>query len=492
MDLADGRVVLHAGDCLEVLASLPENSIDAVVTDPPYHFASIVKRFGKESSAPAQYGTDGVYARSSRGFMGKEWDGGDIAFRPETWALVWRVLKPGGHMVAFGAPKNYHRLACAIEDAGFEIRDSLMWVFGSGFPKSLDVSKAIDKSGGVDVSEFKRSLREYVDRSGKSRSEIDALCGFTMRFDTMREADPIGWGCSLPSPDKWLKICEVLGCDASEYQELINRVWRGKSKEVASENQSMSGANYKRIDKGNPVFDAARQWEGWGTALKPAYEPIVLARKPLSEGTVAANVLRWGTGALNIDATRIAAPDGVPKFNKRNESSDNCFGDGLNGSNRTGEIDTSTGRWPANLCHDGSQAVLDLFPHTKSGSFQKGCVQQATNGPSKGKETLRIRDAREGDEGSAARFFYCAKANKTDRADSKHPTVKPISLMQWLVRLITPQDGTVLDPFAGSGTTGKAAIEEGMKAVLIEREPEYQQDIIRRLNAQLDTEPVAL
>ena len=301
MDLADGRVVLHAGDCLEVLASLPENSIDAVVTDPPYHFASIVKRFGKEGSAPAQYGTDGVYARSSRGFMGKEWDGGDIAFRPETWALVWRVLKPGGHMVAFGAPKNYHRLACAIEDAGFEIRDSLMWVFGSGFPKSMNI--------------------------------------------------------------------------------------------------------------GN----------GWGTALKPAYEPIVLARKPLSEKTVAANVLRWGTGALNIDATRVEGK-----------------------------------RWPANFCHDGYQSVLHLFPN------------------------------------DAGRFFYCAKANKTDRADSKHPTVKPITLMQWLVRLITPQDGTVLDPFAGSGTTGKAAVEEGMKAVLIEREPEYQQDIIRRLNAQLDTEPVAL
>jgi len=306
------KVSVRLGDCLEVLATLPENSVDSVVTDPPYEL----------------------------GFMGKSWDASGVAFSPDTWRQVMRVLKPGGHMVAFGAPKNYHRLACAIEDAGFEIRDSLMWVFGTGFPKSMNVSKAIDKSA-----------------------------------------------------------------------------------------------------------DEAKQWAGWGTALKPAYEPIVLARKPLSEKTVAANVLRWGTGAVNVDACRIAAPDGVPKFNHRGEPSQNCYGDGRNGSNRTGEIDASTGRWPANLCHDGSEEVLELFPK------------------------------------DAGRFFYSAKANKSDRAGSKHPTVKPVALMQWLVRMVTPPGGTVLDPFAGSGTTGQAAINESFPAILIEREQEYHDDIIRRLTA---------
>jgi site-specific DNA-methyltransferase (adenine-specific) len=326
MELADGRVFLHAGDCLEVLASLPENSIDAVVTDPPYHFTSIVKRFGSPDAAPAQFGSDGAFARASRGFMGKEWDGGDIAFRPDTWALIWRVLKPGGHMVAFGAPKNYHRLACAIEDSGFEIRDCLQWIFGTGFPKSHNLE------GGL------------------------------------------------------------------------------------------------------------------GTALKPAYEPIVLARKPLSEKTVAANVLRWGTGALNIDATRV---DGQPRTTHAdgNRVTSVAASGHLSGKKPHGPTPAPEGRWPANLCHDGSQQVLDLFPN------------------------------------DAGRFFYSSKASKADRAGSKHPTVKPVALMQWLIRMVTPPGGTVLDPFAGSGTTAQAAINEGFQTVLIEREEEYQSDIRNRLSA---------
>ena len=225
----DGRVTLYAGDCLAVLDTLSENSIDSCVTDPPYHLASIVKRFGKEGSAAAQHGTDGLYARASRGFMGKEWDGGDIAFDPVTWAEVLRVLKPGAHLVAFAAAKNAHRMICAIEDAGFEIRDCLQWLYGSGFPKS-------------------HNLKD--------------------------------------------------------------------------------------------------EWAGWGTALKPAFEPICLARKPLSEASVAANVLRWGTGALNIDGCRVETDENRARMN-------NARTDGTSYivQREAKFIDPGgNGRWPANIC----------------------------------------------------------------------------------------------------------------------------------------------
>jgi site-specific DNA-methyltransferase (adenine-specific) len=409
------------------MANLPDNHFDAVVTDPPYHFTSIVKRFGKEGAAPAQFGTDGAFARASRGFMGKEWDGGDIAFRPETWAEALRIMKPGAHLVAFGAPKNYHRLACAIEDAGFEIRDSLMWVFGTGFPKSHNISKSIDKAAGAE--------REVVgirnDGRGRSSQKIDN-----------HGAGDTGIGHA------------------------------DGSKQVYGETA--------------PATDAAKQWDGWGTSLKPAFEPIVLARKPLSEKTVAANVLRWGTGALNIDATRVETNPEVddPRLGgkgswKTDKAAKNVYEGGYAGK----EIASSSlGRWPANLCHDGSQMVLDLFPHTKSG---RG------NGNASVGEEGDITPLRRGnlisrsDDGSAARFYYSAKASKTDRAGSKHPTVKPVSLMQWLVRLVTPPNGTVLDLFAGSGTTGQAAINEGFNAILIERELEYINDIKNRLSLEL-------
>ena len=379
MKLADGKVTLHAGDCLEVLATLAENSIDAVVTDPPYEL----------------------------GFMGKSWDASGVAFCPDTWRLVWRVLKPGGHMVAFGAPKNYHRLACAIEDAGFEIRDSLMWVFGSGFPKSLDVSKAIDKAAGAE--------REIIGIAGKSGAARSCMAGdFT----------------------------------GGEYMETA------------------------------PATDATREWAGWGTALKPAYEPIVLARKPLSEGTVAANVLRWGTGALNIDATRVEHNEECKPM--RAQSNVNSI------IGQSGRYEATTelkpgGRWPANLCHDGSQGVLDLFPQTGPSSGKVRINKSSDSIGTFGTKD-RITQGIEDNGGSAARFFYCAKASKQDRAGSNHPTVKPINLMRWLVRMVTPPGGMVLDPFAGSGTTGLAANLEGFEVQLIEREAEYQSDIRSRFN----------
>lgn len=358
----DNRVMLHAGDCMEVLARLEEGSIDSCVSDPPYHLTSIVKRFGSANAAPAKPGKSGAYKRASAGFMGKQWDGGDIAFQKELWALVYRALKPGGHIVAFSGTRTYHRMASAIEDAGFEIRDQLAWCYGSGFPKSHDVSKALDKAQGH---------------------------------------------------------------------------WRGRAGAVKIAEQPAKGTEYERTDKGDPITAAAAAAAGWGTALKPAWEPIALGRKPLS-GTVADNWLQFGTGPINIDACRVGDE---PRTNQPMGAPQNSYG---------GHSGTATaGRWPANLVHDGSEEV--------SVAFADG-------------------------EQSAARFFYTAKADADDRIGSKHPTVKPVDLMQWLVRLVTPNGGTVLDPFAGTGTTGEAAWREGMRAVLIERESEYQNDIRRRMS----------
>jgi DNA modification methylase len=424
----NGRVTLHAGDCLAVLPTLAENSVDSVVTDPPYHLASIVKRFGADGAAPAKSnGATGVYGRASAGFMGKQWDGGDIAFRPETWAAVLRVLKPGGHMVAFAAPKNAHRMICAIEDAGFEIRDTLMWLFGSGFPKSLDVSKAIDKAAGVE--------REILGRRSDGRY-----------------ATPMA----------------VSGRSAGIMGDVVERL----APAITA-----------------PATDAARAWEGFGTSLKPAYEPVVLARKPLSEGTIAANVLKHGTGALNIGACRISA-SGRPHREVHARRDDVVYGgnslagrvDGtLQSSKAVGVIDL--GRWPANVIHDGSDEVVAGFPETTSGSLSGQQNDNRVNGKRDGWGLGGWNgDTKyEGNSGSAARFFYTAKADADDRAGSKHPTVKPLDLMHYLVRLVTPPRGVILDPFAGTGTTGEAAWREGFSAILIEREPEYLADIERRM-----------
>lgn len=351
-------VTVHHGNMLNVLQTL--GGFHACVTDPPYHLTSIVKRFGAENAAPARAGKTGAYARASAGFMGQRWDGGDIAFRPETWRLVYDALLPGAHLVAFGAPRAYHRMACAIEDAGFEVRDSLMWLFGSGFPKS----------------------------------------------------------------------------------------------------HNLDG-----------------DWQGWGTALKPAYEPIILARKPLV-GTVAANVLAHGTGAINIDACRVGEDGGTKGCTAG--PSNGILGDGLNGA--FGQRVDGLGRWPANVVHDGSDEVVDAFPFATGqqravGPEFKPKTGTAVYGDYGPRQAVEPRN----DAGSAARFFYTAKADAQDRLGSKHPTVKPVDLMRWLVRLVTPQGGTVLDPFAGSGTTGMACLAEGFDAVLIEREAQYVADIRRRI-----------
>jgi DNA modification methylase len=415
----NGRVVLHPGDCLDVLARLEECSVDSCVTDPPYHLTSIVQRFGSATAKPVRVPDinavnciKAAHARAAAGFMGKQWDGGAIAFDPDTWRAVFRVLKPGAHLVAMGGTRTFHRMACAIEDAGFEIRDTISWLYGSGFPKSHDVSKGIDRAAGV--------AREVVGNTAETSGRT------------------IG-----------------LGTSDGYHGDIIS----GHCRDITA-----------------PATDAARQWAGWGTALKPACELIVLARKPLSEGTVAANVLRWRTGAINVDGCRVEAANGDEPMGwesprggiwKTDSNADAAL------------IPNGKGRWPANVAHDGSDEVTAVFPDARSaGDYPSDSTTRnaAVYGKLDGQQGPLY-----GDTGSAARFFYTAKADADDRLGSKHPTVKPLDLMQWLVRMVTPKGGTVLDPFAGTGTTGEAAIREGMRAVLIEAEPDYQADIRRRM-----------
>ena len=427
-------VTVHHGDSRKVLKSIADASLDSCVTDPPYALVSISKRFGAEGATPAKAGKSGAYARASAGFMGKKWDTGDTAFDPAFWAEVLRVLKPGAHVVAFGGTRTYHRLACAIEDAGFEVRDQIGWAYGSGFPKSHNVARNIDKAAGI-------------------------------------EPTVVGYDASKARPNK-----------------------RGFAKVAGESLEEEGNAGHK--DNGATLTRAtspeAQAWEGWGTALKPAWEPIVLARKPLL-GTIAANVLVHGTGALNVDACRVAydMSDTNPATNPLHRkvagyANGNASDSGSSSyalKDGSGERSPNDlGRWPANIVHDGSGEVVETFPRAPG--------QQRAVGPEHGeKVSVRVfgdygaRDHFQprGDAGSAARFFYSAKADAEDRCGSKHPTVKPTDLMAWLCRLVTPIGGTVLDPFAGSGSTGMACLREGFSAVLIEREAEYVADIQRRI-----------
>lgn len=454
----DRGIVLRPGDCREVMQRMIDagERVDAVVCDPPYHLTSIVQRFGADNAAPAKSeGATGVYGRASAGFMGKVWDGGDVAYRVETWRLAYELLKPGGHLVAFGGTRTHHRVWCAIEDAGFEIRDTLSWMFGTGFPKSHNVAKSIDKAArGVPHG--------GTDPTSKNHGKYKGGCS---------DANPTGRGFGA-----------------------------GPGQFMAEEGD----------DDDRPLVPEAQVWIGWGTALKPGFEPICLARKPLEdELTVAANVLKYSTGALNIDACRINWPDGKPP-----EIGTPGWGGpakkltavpGQEGDTVERTEPNTLGRWPANICHDGSDEVVAAFPSAPGaqapvtgdepsastanvyGKFKRAASNRVGEASADRRYTdeggtnfAMMPGERRFDSGSAARFFYSAKADADDRCDSKHPTVKPVALMQWLVRLVTPPGGLVLDPFAGTGTTGLAALREGFRAVLIEREAEYQGDIIRR------------
>ena len=452
---------LHNHDCLEVIKMMIEDEVfvDSIVTDPPYEL----------------------------GFMGRSWDSTGIAFQKETWELCFKVLKPGGHLLAFSGSRTYHRMAVAIEDAGFEIRDQVMWLYGSGFPKSMNVGKIIDKKlrgVGIGKSDPKSPLH------GTKRQKID---GSNAKHD-------------------------------------MSPLYKTQNVEYEYEH------------------DISKQWDGWGTALKPAHEPLVLARKPLSEKSVVDNVLKHRTGGINIDECRVEGndakyPDTNPDFRDQGRQSKENMGidklsfgqtenvkrkkvvrksrdeNGVWTNNNSGMKAEGSeyadadprGRFPANVMHDGSDSIKDIFPYNKAGSYKgdgskSGGIWNKSTGKPAGREY--------GDEGSASRYFYCAKTSKAERnqglnnfpiknkkggggtsnnvwyeddvnsasgkfgsekAPSKnvHPTVKPIKLMKYLCRLITPKGGTVLDPFMGSGSTGMAAKEENFDFVGIEKEEEY-------------------
>lgn len=398
------------GDCVEKLKDLPDNSIDSVVTDPPYGLS----------------------------FMGKHWDY-DVP-NVDVWKEVYRVLKPGGYLLSFGGTRTYHRMACAIEDAGFEIRDMIEWLYGSGFPKSLDIGRAVDKLQGNE--------REVV---GEKKL----------------------WGHNA-------------GSGAGSFSK--------------NEYEGVTGVT--RIE---PLTKGTSEWEGWGTALKPAHEPICMARKPLSEKTVAGNVLKHGTGGINIDGCRVKTEELLigGQYSGGERQKANCYGKHKNLPKES--FTQPTGRFPANVIHDGSEAVVREFPITASGKMKQHIDGGSFNVYGK----MYPRDVETiGDSGSAARFFYCAKASKSERdyglddftlkvkqtqmrgnngtgkknfkggfqdqiMKNDHPTVKPVALMRYLCRMVTPKGGTVLDPFMGSGTTGIAAKVEGYSFIGIEREEEY-------------------
>lgn len=488
--------VIH-GDCIATMRAMEANSIDAVVTDPPYHLTSIVDRFGKPGSAPAKHGTDGAFARASKGFMGQEWDGGDIAFRVETWAEAYRVLKPGGHLVAFAASRNSHRMTCAIEDAGFEIRDSLIWIYGTGFPKSLNIGKAIDKIGGVHPNWNATAYSYAVIASGYTHADVDAHVGIKASSCYWARTDH---RACVPLYRHWQAARSFLGLgdDFAKVTDAADREVIGKSHKDSS---PLAGNNDGTWSDGQvdgsygitaPATPEAAQWQGWGSALKPAHEPIVLARKPLDNCTIAANVLKHGVGGINIDSCRV---EGAFVSGWSKAPGTKSVGGIMNVTDeaRDAKPDSAIGRFPANVLHDGSDEVMAAFAAFGERPGQQGRARtdNAVQGNSVYGSLKHVTANPEprGDTGTAARFFYSAKASAADRAGSKHPTVKPLALMRWLCRLICPPGGTILDPFAGSGTTLQAAHECGLNAIGCEQSAEYVEDINRRLDAMMPAKP---
>ncbi|ANU79475.1 DNA methyltransferase [Mycobacterium phage Gompeii16] len=443
------NVDLRLGDCRDILTELEDASVDSIVTDPPYEL----------------------------GFMGKKWDGSGIAFDVEMWEQCLRVLKPGGHLLAFGGSRTWHRLTVAIEDAGFEIRDSIAWLYGSGFPKSLDVSKAIDKRPGVGRhAEFATELKAARRTAGYTNSFDVAEKVTGRRTGAVANWEKYQW----PEARWWPALRDLLGMDA-KWDGVIAEAQR----EVVGTRQhgrnSLMGGLEGRGTLAESLLteastDAAKQWQGWGTALKPAFEPIVVARKPLS-GTVAANVLEHGTGALNIDACRIATDED----RSRPPRAANAIYGGGNGTNSTASESNPAGRWPTNVVLDEAQAA-ELDAQTGITISRKGKPRTGANGHGWG---MTATGAEYDDEGGASRFFpvfkYQAKAPTKERPSYvnedgtkvAHSTVKPLTLMRWLARLVCPPGGVILDPFAGSGTTVEACLLEGFDCIAIENEPDY-------------------
>ena len=446
---------VEQGDCRDIMRTLPDNSVDAIVSDPPYGLS----------------------------FMGKAWDHGVPGV--EFWTEALRVAKPGAHLVAFGGTRTYHRLAVAIEDAGWDVRDCLSWLYGSGFPKSLAVDKAIDKRGGYPhlAAQIGEALRMARESRGLTVGECDKrFCGGTTNWSWF-EGRPKGQRAPTTQTfaaiaAEWPEVAHLAEAVAEAEREVVGRDTKARSTAGASALPTMGGSvEYKSWDITAPATDAAKRWHGWGTALKPAWEPIILARKPLT-GTVAANVTQYGTGAINVDGCRIGT-DTVTINTFDNGAKP--FG-GAVGEPYT--MRTQVGRWPANVCLDEDAAAL--FPESRFFYTAKASRREREAGlDGMPERTKRILN---GGIPSAVNSDPIGMSGGGDRqARNNHPTVKPIALMRWLCRLVTPPNGLVLDPFNGSGSTGCAAVLEGFRYIGCELEAEYV-EIARRRIAYWETQ----
>jgi len=494
---ADATVTLHHGSCLDVLAELPDASVDSVCTDPPYGLANTDPAHVAETITRWVNG-ERDYLPGGSGFMGKAWD----AFVPPVavWDECLRVLKPGGHVLAFAGSRTVDLMTLGLRLAGFDIRDSVAWLYGSGFPKSLDVSKAIDKRGGNAhlADEIGAAIKAARESRGWTTGRADRhFCGGSTNWTWYEGRKGM---CRPPTPadfariaSEWPELAQWAEQVAEADREVIGQsAHKSGIGNAAAGHYTVGGTVAQHVDVTAPATDDARTWQGWGTALKPAFEPVVVARKPLA-GTVAANVLAHGTGALNIDGCRV---DSGADYHDLKVTQGGKAGGGFDIGSSDGTRHTTfapaAGRWPANVVLDGPMAaVLDEQSGELTGAV--GMTQLSSDitigttgiqrtGKSTGGEGVR-------DAGGASRFFYVAKADASERVrvdGIAHPTVKPLALMRWLVRLVTPPGGTVLEPFAGSGTTVEACILEGFRCVAIEREADYLPLITQRIHRRRD------
>jgi len=466
-------MIVQHGDCLELLRAMPDNSVDAIVTDPPYGL-------GKEPDAMAMlldWMVSDHHEVKGRGFMGKEWDA--FVPQPAVWRECLRVLKPGGHLLAFAGTRTQDLMALGLRIAGFEIRDMIAWVYGSGFPKSLDVSKAIDAQDAADAR-VARQLRftEWMRSTGLTSGDIDKITSSCMggHYTTAKSQPAVATrehfemlrphiGGTVPEWVEQLVDERTVESENMKRREVTGQQTKARSTNGSSALPTIGGkTEYKTWDETAAHTPAAQQWEGWGTALKPALEPITVARKPLTS-TVAANVLQYGTGAINVDGCRVATEDKLAAgsgglLSNVRDSKDYPQDNGFEQS--------PLGRWPANLLHDG--AADPLLGHASRFFY---CAKASKADRNYGCDNLPTTSAAEmvdRAEDSAGMNSPRAGAGRTTGARNTHPTVKPIALMRYLCRLVTPPGGTVLDPFAGSGTTGVGAILEGFNFIGIERD----------------------
>lgn len=484
--MTDSQLLL--GDCVEVLRSLPEDSVDAVVTDPPYGLEFMDKAW------------DRLVVEDPVTLGGFQDPGGGNAFtrarirygtsepaQAQAWHERWareafRVLKPGGHLLAFGGSRTYHRLACAVEDAGFEIRDQLQWLYGSGFPKSLDVAKQIDRRGGTlaDFGEFRDALLDAMAETGVTRADVTAALGNEMASHYLtRGSQP-----AVPNLRDYLILRDLLDLGERFDDDFLPEADRPVVGEKVTSSFTFHpgtevAAVEVRLDVTAPATDEAQKWHGWGSALKPAHEPIVLARKPFG-GTLAANVLAYGTGALNVDACRIDYTS--------DDDADSAFPGGRTTSAPgllAGSADEPSpqrseftavrpeGRWPANVLLDPEAAALLDRQSDAAGASRFFYVAKASAGERHAGLETRSRGQRD-DGREPGRPGGDNPRNRGVREVANiHPTVKPVELMRHLIRLVTPPGGLVLDPFAGSGTTGIAAHLESKRFLGIEIDADY-------------------